>query len=62
MQRMLAETQSQAHHAEHMIAREREFERVQQKLYEEFSKLDINQDGMITLDEVIEFLQKQVRQ
>lgn len=43
-----------------MIAREREFEKVQQKLYEEFSKLDINQDGMITLEEVVEFLTKQV--
>lgn len=43
-----------------MIAREREFEKVQQKLYEEFSKLDLNQDGMITLEEIVEFLTKQV--
>jgi hypothetical protein len=39
-----------------MIAREREYERVQQKLYEEFKQLDINQDGSITLDEIVQFL------
>ena len=40
-----------------MIAREREYERVQQKLYDEFKQLDINQDGSITLDEIVHFLQ-----
>ena len=39
---MFQETTSQAHHAEFMIAKEREYERVQQKLYEEFKQLDIN--------------------
>ena len=39
---MLQETTSQAQHAEFMIQREREYERVQQKLYEEFKQLDIN--------------------
>lgn len=36
-----------------MIAKEREYEKVQQKLYEEFRQLDINRDGNITLDEVV---------
>lgn len=39
-----------------MIAKEREYEKVQQKLYDEFKKLDINNDGSITLDEIVEFL------
>jgi len=57
---MLQETTSQAQHAEFMIQKEREYERVQQKLYEEFKQLDVNQDGSITLDEVIEFLRRKV--
>jgi hypothetical protein len=33
---MRQEAGSQAIHAEHMIAKERDYEKVQQKLYEEF--------------------------
>eukprot|EP00347_Sterkiella_histriomuscorum_P014348 403361215 len=55
---MLQETTSQAQHAEFMIAKEREYEKVQQKLYDEFKKLDINNDGSITIEEVVEFLKQ----
>ena len=58
---MIRETQSQAQHAEFHLAREREFEKQQQRLYEEFKILDVNQDGCITLDEVLYFLQSKVR-
>ena len=34
---MIRETMSQANHAEFNIAREREYEKVQQRLFEEFS-------------------------
>jgi Ca2+-binding EF-hand superfamily protein len=53
---MLQETTSNAVHSEFNIAKERDYEKVQQKLYEEFKQLDINNDGNITLDEIIEFL------
>ena len=43
-----------------MIAKEREYEKVQQKLYEEFKQLDINHDGSITLEEIVEFLARKV--
>ena len=49
------ETMSQRHHAEFNIAKEREYEKIQQRLYEEFSVLDKNHDGMITLDEIVDF-------
>ncbi len=58
---MLKEAASGAHHQEAVIAKEREYEKVQQRLYDEFKVLDINQDGMITLEEIIEFLQQKVR-
>lgn len=57
---MARETMSQAHHAEYNIAKEREYEKVRQRLYEEFSKLDLNHDGMITLEEIIQFLHLKV--
>ena len=58
---MLQETKSQLTQAEFMIAKEREYERVQQKLYDEFKQLDINDDGSITLDEIVTFLKRKVR-
>jgi len=57
---MIRETQSQAQHAELHLAREREFEKQQQRLFEEFKILDQNSDGCITIDEVIYFLQSKV--
>ncbi len=58
---MVRETMSQAHHAEFNIAKEREYEKVQQRLYDEFSVLDVNRDGMISIDEIVGFLQSKVR-
>ena len=57
---MIRETQSQAQHAEFHLARERELEKQHQRLYDEFKLLDVNQDGCITLDEVLHFLQTKV--
>ena len=51
---------SNAHHAEFNIAKEREYEKMQQRLYEEFSVLDKNGDGMVSLDEVLDFLRSKV--
>jgi hypothetical protein len=59
--RMLQETNSNAVHSEFNLAKERDYEKVQQKLYEEFKQLDINNDGSITFEEIVEFLQKKVR-
>ena len=39
-----------------MIAKEREYEKIQQKLYDEFKLLDKNQNGMISIDEIVDFL------
>lgn len=43
-----------------MIAKQRDYEKIQQELYEEFKQLDIDQDGSISLDEILIFLQKKV--
>ncbi|CDW87383.1 c2 domain containing protein [Stylonychia lemnae] len=59
-ERMLKETTSQAHHAEFMIAKEREYEKVKQELYTEFKKLDYNNDDTITLNEIVKYLQEKV--
>lgn len=53
---MQRETMSQAHHAEYHIQKEREYEKLHQRLLEEFSQLDLNQDGSVTIDEIIQFL------
>jgi|LauGreDrversion4_2_1035121.scaffolds.fasta_scaffold209114_1 hypothetical protein len=50
------ETMSQAHHAEFNIQKQREYERVHKMLFDEFSQLDLNQDGSVTIDEIIHFL------
>jgi len=57
---MQRETMSQAQHAEHNIQKQREYERLQKTLFEEFSKIDVNQDGAVSLDEIIAFLQSKV--
>jgi Ca2+-binding EF-hand superfamily protein len=41
------------------LVKDREYERILIQLREEFSKIDINRDGTITLDEIIKFLNGQ---
>ena len=57
---MQRETMSQAQHAEHNIQKQREYERLQKTLFEEFSKIDLNQDGAVSLEEILTFLQSKV--
>ena len=40
------------------LSKEREYEKIYTKLKEEFSEIDINRDGTITLREIVEFLEK----
>ena len=41
------------------LSKEREYERIKNQLREEFSRIDLNQDGSITFDEIIRFLNEQ---
>ena len=47
-------------HAVYNIAKEREYDKEQKRLYEEFKKLDRNGDGYISLEEIIMFLRERV--
>jgi Ca2+-binding EF-hand superfamily protein len=38
------------------LSKEREYERIMNQLRAEFSRIDINRDGSITLDEIVRFL------
>ena len=38
------------------LSKEREYERIKNQLKSEFSKIDLNNDGTITMDEIIRFL------
>lgn len=38
------------------LAKDREYERIFNKLKEEFSRIDRNRDGSISIDEIIRFL------
>jgi Ca2+-binding EF-hand superfamily protein len=40
------------------LTKEREYDRIYEQLRDEFARIDINQDGTITLDEVVGFLNK----
>ena len=53
---MLQEIGAGSGNAAYNIAKERDWEKIQARLYEEFKILDINNDGAITLDELIQFL------
>ncbi len=57
---MQKEGTSQADHVESVIKKEREYEKVKQRLYDEFKVLDVNQDGTITLQEIVDFLKEKV--
>jgi Ca2+-binding EF-hand superfamily protein len=41
------------------LSKEREYERIMDKLKSEFSRIDLNRDGSITIDEIIRFLNEQ---
>jgi Ca2+-binding EF-hand superfamily protein len=41
------------------LVKDREYERIFLQLKEEFSKIDINRDGTISLEEIIKFLNDQ---
>ena len=43
------------------IEKQREFEATRVRLQKEFDALDLNRDGMVTLDELQDFLNKKVR-
>lgn len=38
------------------LSKDREYERILQQLRQEFSRIDINNDGTISMDEIIRFL------
>ncbi len=46
--------------AAHKIEQEREYERMREVLFKEFSQLDINQDGYISMEELLEFIRTKV--
>jgi Ca2+-binding EF-hand superfamily protein len=54
----MLDDQSPAKSAKYNIQKDREYERVKQRLEEEFAVLDLNQDGKITLEEVETFLKE----
>lgn len=41
------------------LAKDREYERILNQLSQEFSKIDLNRDGTITMEEIIKFLNDQ---
>lgn len=41
------------------LSKDREYERVYQQLRAEFSRIDLNSDNTITIEEIIQFLNKQ---
>ncbi len=41
------------------LSKDREYERIFNQLKGEFSQIDLNRDGSITLDEIIRFLNEQ---
>ena len=60
MKLMYVEQIGQAHHAEYMIKKEREYEKFQERLLQEFKQMDINDDGRITLDEIVQYLESKI--
>jgi len=48
--------QSPAKSAKFNIIKDREYERIKQRLQEEFTVIDKNHDGKIQIEEIIEFL------
>jgi Ca2+-binding EF-hand superfamily protein len=57
---MMQESHSQAQHSKNRIAKEQNYEKVQQKLYDEFKLLDLDDDGNISFDEIVAFIKSKV--
>jgi Ca2+-binding EF-hand superfamily protein len=57
---MMQESHTQAQHSKHRIAKEQNYEKVQQKLYDEFKLLDLDDDGNISFDEIVAFIKSKV--
>lgn len=58
---MRKEAEGSLENMEKNIAKQREDEKVQQRLYEEFRQLDVNGDGMITIEEIYAFLESKLK-
>lgn len=43
------------------LSKEREYDKIKEQLTEAFSKIDLNRDGSITMDEIIRFLNLQTK-
>ena len=41
------------------LSKDREYERILTQLKEEFSRIDLNRDGSISMDEIVRFLNEQ---
>jgi Ca2+-binding EF-hand superfamily protein len=58
---MLKERFSNINTAKAQIERQREFDTIRERLQKEFEALDINRDGLVSLEELQDFLDKKVR-
>jgi len=45
---------------QNQLSKERELEKIRQQLIQEFSVLDNNKDGYVTIDEILHFLESRV--
>ena len=58
---MFKERFSNINTAKAQIEKQREFDAIKVRLTKEFEVLDLNRDGLVTLEELQEFLDKKVR-
>jgi Ca2+-binding EF-hand superfamily protein len=43
------------------LSKEREYEKIKTQLRSEFTRIDINRDGTITMDEIVRFLNENTK-
>lgn len=48
--------------AKNQIEKQREFDAVKDRLQKEFDQLDLNKDGLVTLEELQEFLDRKIQE
>ncbi len=58
---MFKERFSNINTAKAQIERQREFDASKEKLSKEFNEIDINRDGLVSIEELQDFLDKKVR-